>query len=199
MAVFCEALAQTLAYETDGGRILWLHDPRDPGAETAFGVSRRWHPEWPGWSIIDAAKGQPDFPESLRGHAGLAAEVRQLYNAVYWTPHHLGAIPSQAIAWQVFDSAVNPGSAPERAIPWLQGALNALRHGQRPLKVDGQLGPKTLAASALSDPLDRETVARLLRAQRAAWYLDRATADPEQRIWIRGWIRRAMAERWAEG
>ena len=29
------------------------NDPRDPGGMTAYGISRRFHPLWPGWALID--------------------------------------------------------------------------------------------------------------------------------------------------
>ena len=31
------------------------NDPRDPGGQTAWGISRRYHPDWPGLALIDRA------------------------------------------------------------------------------------------------------------------------------------------------
>lgn len=30
------------------------NDPRDPGGQTCWGISRRYHPTWPGWRMVDA-------------------------------------------------------------------------------------------------------------------------------------------------
>ena len=30
------------------------NDPRDPGGQTAWGIARKFNPEWPGWRSVDA-------------------------------------------------------------------------------------------------------------------------------------------------
>lgn len=30
------------------------NDPRDPGGMTAWGISRRYHPLWAGWGLVDS-------------------------------------------------------------------------------------------------------------------------------------------------
>ena len=51
MADFTKAYALTAAYE--GG---YVDDPEDAGGETYRGISRRYHPSWQGWQIIDTLK-----------------------------------------------------------------------------------------------------------------------------------------------
>ena len=51
MADFAKALGRTLKNEGT-----YSLDPADPGGETVFGISRRWHPEWTGWATIDSLK-----------------------------------------------------------------------------------------------------------------------------------------------
>ena len=51
MADFEKAFINTMGYE--GG---YVYDPDDAGGETYKGISRRYHPSWPGWRIIDKVK-----------------------------------------------------------------------------------------------------------------------------------------------
>ena len=60
MASFKEAWEETSAVE--GG---YVDDDDDRGGETYRGVARNFHPDWPGWDRIDAAKDDPGFPGIL--------------------------------------------------------------------------------------------------------------------------------------
>lgn len=95
---FDEAFRRVIGEE--GG---YTNDPRDPGGETRWGISKRAHPE------LDIAT------LSLEG-------ARSLYRAEYWDAHRLSELPDR-IAIAVFDGAVNSGAP--AAIGWLQRALGA--------------------------------------------------------------------------
>ena len=60
MADFKKALTETLRHE--GG---YVNDPKDPGGETYKGISRKNHPDWEGWNIIDEKKILSSFPINL--------------------------------------------------------------------------------------------------------------------------------------
>lgn len=98
---------------------LYSHDPRDPGGETYKGISRRAHPNWPGWKIIDQLKS--DTPAGTLQHNLGAIEgqlqplVEDLYRKHYWEPLFCDR-SSAAMGFQVFDAAVNHGEKVARRL-----------------------------------------------------------------------------------
>lgn len=117
-----DALAFTLGEE--GG---YVNDPRDPGGETNFGISKRAYP------AEDIASLTKERAQSLM--------VRD-----YWNPCRCAHLP-QKLATAVFDFAVNSGVS--RAVKELQKVLG--------VGVDGIVGPATIAASWLTTDADLET------------------------------------------
>lgn len=110
--MFQQSLEYLIGHE--GG---YVNDPKDPGGETKWGISKRAHP-------------LSDIAHLTREEAG------QIYRAKYWDACRCGELPP-AIAHAVFDCAVNQG--PGRAIKFLQAALG--------VKVDGRIGPRTIDAA----------------------------------------------------
>lgn len=125
MDPFDAAMAFTLRWE--GG---WVDDPADPGLETYRGISRRAHPDWDGWPLVDALadKDAPDLP--------LEVKVRAFYREHYWEPIAGDALPGP-LAVAVFDWAVHSGVT--RAAIALQTMIGATP--------DGKIGPATIAAA----------------------------------------------------
>jgi lysozyme family protein len=106
-----EAFERLIGHE--GG---YVNDPRDPGGETKFGISRR---AYPGEDI-----------------AGMTLErARQLYARDYWGPAGCDAVPP-GIKFHLFDAAVNSGVT--TAVRILQRAVGET--------ADGIIGPRTLHA-----------------------------------------------------
>lgn len=98
---------------SEGG---YSNDPKDPGGETKFGISKRSYPD------VDIAN--------------LTLEQAQdIYQRDYWKRARCDELPP-AIAFLVFDCAVNSGIG--QATRFLQRALGVAD--------DGQIGPMTLAA-----------------------------------------------------
>lgn len=95
----------------------YVNDPRDPGGETIFGITRRDHPvAWEqGTPTIDQAK--------------------QIYLHQYWRPVKADDLP-WPLSLFVFDAAVNQGVG--TAVKLLQKAVGTMQ--------DGVLGQNTLAA-----------------------------------------------------
>jgi lysozyme family protein len=99
----------------------YSNDPRDPGGETMFGISKRSYP-------------QEDI-------ANLSLDrAKFLYRRDYWGPAGCDAVPDP-IKFHLFDTAVNQGV--RTAIRVVQNAV-----GETP---DGILGPRTLQAIASMD------------------------------------------------
>lgn len=103
----------------------YVNDPRDPGGETIYGITRRDHPD--AW-----ADGRPTLDQA-----------KAIYQRLYWN-----AVKADALPWPlslfVFDAAVNQGVS--TAVKLLQKTLGTVQ--------DGVLGNNTLAAINKSDPTE---------------------------------------------
>jgi lysozyme family protein len=188
MAQFAPAFERTLGHE--GG---YSNQPADRGGETYRGVARAHFPDWPGWQAIDRARGGPAFPRSLGRDAALQRAVEDLYRRHFWDRLQGDAIPDQAVAEELFDTAVNMGV--RRSVRFLQEALNLLNRNQRSyrdLVVDGEPGPKTLAtlAALLRTDGGRDRLLALLNVLQGCHYVALMRADPAQEAFAGGWLRR---------
>ena len=121
---FAEAL-QTVLREEGG----FVDHPLDPGGMTNLGVTRRVWEEWTG------------HPVTVRQMTELTpVKVAPMYRRKYWDKVRGDELPA-GIDLLVFDAAVNSG--PGRAAKWLQACVG--------VDVDGDIGPKTLAAVSAVD------------------------------------------------
>ena len=116
----------------------YVNDPRDPGGETNWGITKR----------TAMANG---YQGSMR--AMTREQAFKIYQAAFWVRYQCEKMPS-AIAYQFFDAAVNHGLG------------NASRMLQRAVGVadDGVIGNRTLAAikqMAISDVIMRLNAERL--------------------------------------
>lgn len=119
MSRFDEAFARVIGEE--GG---YVNDPKDPGGETKFGISKRAYPD-----------------EDI---ARLTLErAKAIYRADYWNRIHGDELPPPIDEF-TFDFAVNAGA--DMAVKILQRCVGVLP--------DGELGPKTLEAIRGKRPLD---------------------------------------------
>ena len=138
--VFIQALQITLGWEKGYG-----DHSKDPGGATNFGITRKTLSDWREHKVTKYEVKNLKMPEAQR-----------IYKEKYWVPAYCDQLPD-AIAIAMFDCAVNQGVG--RAKKLLQSALR--------VKVDGVIGPKTLAA------VERTEEAELLRdfmAKRAMHY-----------------------------
>ena len=127
--VFRAAVESVLEHE--GG---YSMDPRDPGGETNWGISKRAYPH------IDIVNLTRD-------------EAITIYRRDYWDKLLLSRLPP-GVALVTMDAAVNCG--PGQAIRWLQRVVDVTQ--------DGVIGPVTIAAvrGTARKSGGRELVARLL-------------------------------------
>lgn len=135
----------------------YVNHPDDPGGETNWGITQRTARE-------------AGYAGSMRDLT--REQAREIYRAAYWQRAKCDEFDG-AIAFQIFDSAVNHGIG------------NAIRFLQRAAGVadDGVIGPVTMAAvrgMTVTDVLARFNAARLM------FYTNLSTWP----TFGRGWARR---------
>lgn len=195
MANFQIAYDATMGHE---GR--YSNDPDDVGGETYRGISRRFHPGWSGWVIIDHAKAEQGFPKNLSGNARLDGQVRTFYQMTFWDRFQGDKIPDQAVANELFDTAVNMDVP--RAVMFFQKALNLLnRNGKMYADIveDGVFGPATLRAFEgylMQEPgSDVGPLLTMMNAFQAVHYAEFMRKSPVQEKHARGWLKRVQLTR----
>lgn len=135
---FDQAFDRLVDERHEGG---YVNDPKDPGGETRYGISKRSYPH-----------------EDI---ANLTLDrARAIYLRDFWVPLACDQLP-ELVRYQLFDLAVNT-SAPGRpvtAVRMLQGAAGA--------QIDGQLGPETIR---MSNAMDQDVLLRRLQAVAIRYY-----------------------------
>jgi lysozyme family protein len=164
-ADFQRALAFVL--KAEGG---YTNHPSDRGGPTNKGILQREYDQYRRDNGLPSA----DVRDILN------TEVTDIYLHDYWLAGRCDRMP-----WPVslahFDACVNTGLA--QAAKFLQRTVGT--------RDDSLIGPLTLGA--LTATLERESpsvlAARLAR-QRVAFYRQLAKRDPEQRVFLQGWLNR---------
>ncbi|MBA7552009.1 hypothetical protein ES705_44560 [subsurface metagenome] len=193
MADFERAFAKTMGHE--GG---YVYDPDDAGGETYKGISRRFHPLWRGWEIIERIKklneGRNGFKTKLDINHDLQKQVKEFYREHYWDRFQGDLIPSQEIADELFDTSVNMGT--HRAVIFLQQALNLLNRNQKnypDIIEDGGFGPQTLKTFEIYLKLennDHSSLLIIINTLQGMHYVKYMRDHPEQEKYARGWFKR---------
>jgi lysozyme family protein len=164
---FQRALAFVL--KAEGG---YTNHPADRGGPTNKGILQREYDQY------RRAEGLPlaDVRDVLN------TEVESIYLHDYWLAGRCDRMP-----WPVslahFDACVNTGVT--QAARFLQRTVGT--------RVDGMVVPLTLAA--LTSVLVRESPGALagrLAGQRIGFYRELAKRDPEQRVFLQGWLNRVV-------
>lgn len=135
----------------------FVDNPSDPGGATNWGITER----------VARANGYTGDMRALPKEFAKA-----VYGRSYWTPVRGLDLPG-AVAFQVFDAAVNHGVA--QASRWLQAAVGTSQ--------DGVIGPQTIAAAKARPEL---VTCALFNSQRLAFY----AALPTWPTFGKGWARR---------
>lgn len=148
----------------EGGYKL-TNNANDNGKQTFAGISRKYHSKWSGWKYIDAGSVPP------------VQLVRDFYHTNFWLMIQGDAIKDQAVAEAIYSMSVNAEAARK---------LVQVVVGVTP---DGKFGDKTLAALNAMNP---ELFLYKLCVAMIARYRDICVRDKTQRVWIIGWINRAL-------
>jgi lysozyme family protein len=154
----------------------------DSGKETYRGISRRWHPTWQGWAIIDSIKTVRTIKQNeVLDIYELKILVKNFYRAL-WRRMLGDQLKTQEIADIMFDFFV---LVDDDAVKMAQRIASSLG---RYATVDGKMGQQTLnAVNSLNQQYfydmyrkARETFHRNVAASNAA------TGAPN----LKGWLNR---------
>jgi lysozyme family protein len=166
---------KTLGHE--GG---YVNNPNDSGGETIWGIT------------VDTAR-RYGYTKPMR--AMLRSEAVRIYTEQYLIEPKIDKLDpiSSRICFEVYDTGVNCG--PAKAIEFLQRSLNVLNRRSQDypdLKVDGELGPKTLAALQTFlrlRKLNGEVVLlKMLNVLQGAFYINLAERREKDETFILGWF-----------
>ena len=160
--------------------VRYTNDPDDPGGATKFGIT--------------LAAARADGLLDVDGDGDIDAEdiaamkIEQAADYVFrawWKPLRLDKMHKLSIARKVLDVCFNLG--PVTGAKLLQRALNL--EGAS-LKVDGQIGLKTLAAV---EQCRAELVLDQLRQLQREHYQGLVVRNPRLKKFLKGWLNRAAA------
>ena len=118
-------------------------------------------------------------------HASREPLIQKFYQDHFWN-YWLAQLNSDEVGKRVFDFAVNGGSS--TSVRCLQQAVNSFTLNN-PLVVDGEWGPKTVAATNACNPL---TLVAAFQQQRVAYYQAIVAANPSKAKFLAAWIARAQ-------
>lgn len=182
-------LAYNITLEHEGG---YVNDPYDIGGETYRGIARSYNPDWEGWLIIDNAKHQDNFPNSLKDSIVLSNMVKRFYKQNYWNLFWGDKISNQDIANELFDTAVNMGVY--TSVKYLQISLNILnRSGSLypDIVEDGKFGTNTLNTLNKYLSIDKASLLyKVMNILQGMHYIDYMRRSPIQERYARGWFSR---------
>jgi lysozyme family protein len=158
----------------------FVDHPADRGGPTRWGFTQ----------AVARANGYDGPMRSLP--RDVAADI---YRRLYWKRPRFDAVATRApaLAAELFDTGINMG--PRVATGFLQRALNALNRGATDyadLRVDGAVGPATLAALdaflASRGTLGEAVLVKACDALQGARYLDLAEQRPANEAFLYGWL-----------
>jgi lysozyme family protein len=142
----------------------YVNDKNDAGGETKFGISKRSYPHL---DIKNLTKNQ----------------AQEIYHRDFWLKAKCEEINDDNLAAKFFDLCVNTGIS--QAVKLIQ---RALRSAGQIVAEDGIIGSNTLSAINKADSTD---LLAALKSESAGFYRLIAQANPSQKRFIEGWLRRA--------
>lgn len=174
MADFNKSFSHVMKWE--GG---YVNDPDDIGGETYKGISRKYWPEWSGWSVVDMMKNERGFPQSLDDNNELQDLIKEFYQVNFWNRIRGNEIINQDIAEDIFDFAVNAGVK-------TSSKLAQLASGSNP---DGIIGKKSIDAL---NSCNEELFVSKFALNKIAKYVAICNKRKSSRKFFFGWVRRVM-------
>lgn len=169
----------------------YANNPNDVGGETFAGISRKFNPNWKGWTIIDYIKtAYGTSAKIINEHAfsdtNLIALKDEFYKDNYWDNIKLDQVIDQQVANNCFDCSVNPCIDSVGRV--MQKAVDKVHHNT--IVIDGAIGPKTIAAMNDCDP---ELLFNAINEIRRDNYAKRVQQSPSQSEFLRGWLKRLVS------
>ena len=169
MADFIEAYTKTM--DNEGGFQL-TNRPGDLGRMTYAGISRRYHPRWYGWKLID---------KGIASKAALEPHVKPFYRKEFWNKICGDQIVDQGVAESIYDFAVNVD--PVDAAKLAQAVVDVKR--------DGIIGPITLGRL---NWMSADMFRIRFFVGKIAWYANICNKKPSQKENLLGWVNRSLKE-----
>lgn len=146
----------------------FVNDPHDRGGATNYGITQSTLSKW------------RRKPVSVRDVQLLSlTEAQDIYKAFYWDAMNLDEVKDERVQTLLFDQCVNRGVP--RVARDVQRILN--------VAVDGEMGPKTVAAINAQDPL--KLMKKLINVVQDA-YVQIIVNDLSQVKFLAGWINRSQ-------
>jgi lysozyme family protein len=162
--------------EHEGG---YVDHPADKGGPTNWGITIDTYSRWLGRrATIDEVRNMKK------------EEAREIYESQYLTGPRIHTLPEPPRT-QVLDMAVNHG--PRNGIRMLQRTINLAGFG--PADVDGAIGPQTRRLTEQAMKEMGNYFNNALVEERLKFYNNIIERNPSQRVFIRGWTRRAESFR----
>ena len=161
MADFDKAITIVLKHE--GG---YVNNPKDPGGETNFGISKRSYPQ------VDIKNLTPE-------------QASEIYKRDWWDKYRFNKIYNDDIASKLFDLSVNVGN--RQAVTIVQRALKAIG---RVINEDGIIGKNTIANINNSAA---DLLLACIKCEAAGFYRVLVAKNPTNSIFLNGWLTRAYS------
>ncbi len=177
----------------------YANNPVDPGQETIFGISRRFHEEnykelWDKLDSVKAEFGTEDIVNHLESDPGFMKLVRDFYYS-WWKDHKCNLLSSELIAWKLYEFSFNAGT--QNGVKVLQRSLNYANKRNRfgdDLVVDGIIGTKTVA---MVNQLHRNdiinAVVKTFIGLQVSYYVELTEKKKELRAFYYNWCMRAFS------
>lgn len=153
---YLTAIKHVLSWEGN-----YVNDPKDPGGETKYGITKRSYPQ-------------------LNIKALTTEEAMQIYYTDYWIRNWFDKIDDQKIAGRLLDLSVNIGGP--ATIKIIQKIVD--------VPIDGCMGHMTLAAINLAIEIDAEDLYKKLIKGAADYYRGLIVDNPSLQIYEKGWLNR---------
>jgi len=174
-----EIIKTTLQYEG-----FYVYNKHDQGSETYRGISRKYHPKWEGWAVVDKVK-PLKYNERIPQLEGLVHEFYyknffKLGNCDLLLSKHFG------LAGIYYDYCVHSGF--KNAGKGLQTALNNQLPIKTKLVVDGIVGRKTLEIIDETEFDWNKLATDLLEYRRN--YLKKVAQQKSNIVFFQGWMNR---------
>jgi len=158
--------------EHEGG---YVNHKDDKGGPTNFGVTQETYSNWLG------------RPASIQDVKDMKVETaREIYETRYFTGPRIDTLPEPPRTL-ILDMAINHG--PRNAVKMLQRTVNLAGFG--PISVDGAIGPGTRAAVEKAAEEMGNYLQNAICEERIKFYHRIVERKESQRVFLKGWLRRA--------
>lgn len=158
--------------QNEGG---YVNHKADRGGPTKYGVTQGTLSRW------------LKRPASIDDVKNLTLEeARDIYETNYLTGPRISTLP-EPLMTQMLDMSINHG--PKNAIKMLQRVINEAGFG--PVDVDGVLGPQSRRHAVDALTAMGPYFLNALVDERKEFFQAIVENDPSQRVFLKGWLRRA--------